>query len=120
MDDDLNQQLARLRAENDLDLAAVAMDGLLVGAAHAEELDAEGICLAVGDIALLKSALGAALGRGTPLLTTCEYEGGALVACALDLGAELVLLTREEANLGRLRVAARRFQEHFSGAPVPA
>ena len=66
MADALNDLLARLRADNDLDLAAVSADGLMVGADHAEGLDAEAVCATAGDGFLMMTALGVELGRGEP------------------------------------------------------
>jgi predicted regulator of Ras-like GTPase activity (Roadblock/LC7/MglB family) len=120
MVDPINDLLAKVRADNDLDLAAVSTDGLLVGVDAAEDLDVEGVCLTAGDIYLMKSALGAELGRGTPTLLTVEYESGMLVVGSLAQGAELILLTRNGANLGRLRLAARRFQEQYAEVQSPA
>jgi predicted regulator of Ras-like GTPase activity (Roadblock/LC7/MglB family) len=88
-------------------------DGLLVGAAHADGLDPESVCLTAGDIYLMKTALGAELGRGNPSLMTVEYEGGSLLVGSLPHGAELIMLTRNGANLGRLRLAARQFQAEY-------
>ena len=114
MADPINDLLTKVRADNDLELAAVSADGLLVGVDAADGIDAESVCLTAGDIFLMKSALGAELGRGTPTLLTVEYEAGTLVVGSLDQGAELILLTRNGANLGRLRLAARRFQEQYA------
>jgi predicted regulator of Ras-like GTPase activity (Roadblock/LC7/MglB family) len=114
MADPIDNLLATVRADNDLDLAAVSADGLLVGVDCAEGIDAEGVCLTAGDIYLMKSALGLELGRGTPSLVTVEYENGTLVVGSLTQGAELIMLTRNGANLGRLRLAARKFQERYA------
>jgi predicted regulator of Ras-like GTPase activity (Roadblock/LC7/MglB family) len=96
---------------------------LLVGADCNDDIDAESVCLTAGDIFLMKSALGAELGRGTPTLLTVEYDGGTLVVGSLSHGAELIMLTRNGANLGRLRLAARKFQEQYAASqaqPVEA
>ena len=114
MADPINDLLVRVRAENDLDLAAVSADGLLVGVDSAEGIDAERVCLTAGDLYLMKSVLGEELGRGAPGLVTVEYENGTLVVGSLTQGAEMILLTRNGANLGRLRLAARRFQEQYA------
>ena len=116
MADALNELLARLRADNDLDLAAVGADGLVVGADQADGLDAETICATAGDAYLMMTALGAELGRGEPTMLTIEYEGGTAVVSPLEHGAALILLTGRAVNLGRLRIAARRFREQYAGA----
>jgi predicted regulator of Ras-like GTPase activity (Roadblock/LC7/MglB family) len=120
MEQALQELLARMRAENDLDLAAVCADGLLVGADSAEHLDAQTISMAAGDIYLLKSALGAEIDRGLPKMAMVEYDGATVVVSSLDHGAELVLVTRAESNLGRLRIAARRFHEQYHAAGAVA
>lgn len=114
MADPINDLLVRVRADNDLDLAAVSADGLLVGVDSADGIDAERVCLTAGDIYLMKTMLGTELSRGAPGLTTVEYENGTLVVGPLSQGAELIMLTRNGANLGRLRLAARRFQEQYA------
>ncbi len=116
MTDALNEMLARLRADNDLDLAAVSADGLMVGADSAEGIDAEGVCATAGDAYLMMTALGAELGRGDPTMLTIEYQGGTVVVGPLEHGAALIMLTGQGVNLGRLRLATRRFQEQYAGA----
>ena len=116
MADALNEMLARLRADNDLDLAAVSADGLTVGADGAEGVDIEGVCATAGDAYLMMTALGAELGRGEPTMLTIEYQGGTVVVSPLEHGAALIMLTGQGVNLGRLRLATRRFQEQYAGA----
>jgi len=116
MSDALNELLARLRADNNLELAAVSSDGLLVASDHTDELDAETICATVGDGFLMTAALGSELDRGEPTLLTIEYHGGTVVTGPLDHGAMLILLASSPANLGRLRIATRRFQEQYAGS----
>jgi len=116
MADVLTELLARLRADNNLELAAVSADGLRVGSDEADGVDAEGICATAGDGYLMMTALGAELGRGDPVLLTIEYDGGTVLVGPLDHGAALVMLTGGHVNLGRLRIATRRFQEHYIGA----
>ena len=120
MADALNDMLARLRADNDLDLAAVSADGLMVGADQAEGLDAESVCATAGDAFLMMTALGSELARGEPKMLTIEYEGGTVVVGPLDHGAALVMLTGAAVNLGRLRIASRRFREQYAGAVAAA
>jgi predicted regulator of Ras-like GTPase activity (Roadblock/LC7/MglB family) len=113
MVDELTELLARLRADNDLDLAAISADGLMVAAEFAEGLDAEGICATAGDGFLMMMALGVELQRGEPEMLTIEYRSGTVLVCPLEHGAVLVMLTGNAVNLGRLRLAARRFQAQY-------
>ena len=50
MADPINDLLTKVRADNDLDFAAVSADGMLVGVDTAEGIDAESVCLTAGDI----------------------------------------------------------------------
>lgn len=115
------EMLARLRADNDLDLAAISADGLTVAADFAEEFDGEAICATAGDGFLMMLALGVELQRGDPEMLTIEYQSGTLVVCPLEHGAVLIMLTGKAVNLGRLRLAARRFQaQYLESAAVAA
>jgi predicted regulator of Ras-like GTPase activity (Roadblock/LC7/MglB family) len=109
----LTEMLARLRSENDLEFAAISADGMLVAADIAEEVDAEGICATAADGYLVMTALGLELKRGDQQMLTIEFTQGTVVICPLELGAVLVMLTGGNANLGRLRLAARRFQAQY-------
>lgn len=116
----LTDLLARLRTDNSLVLAAVCADGLMVAADAAEGLDPEAICATAGDGYLMMTALGAELSAGEPTMLTIEYERGTVVVCPMGFGAALVMLTGGAVNLGRLRLAARRFQEHAMSEPAKA
>jgi predicted regulator of Ras-like GTPase activity (Roadblock/LC7/MglB family) len=113
MIDVLDEMLARLRSDNDLELAAVSADGMLVSADGADNVDAEGICATAADGYLVMTALGIELSRGEQRMLTIEYSGGTVVVCPLEHGAVLVMLTGSNPNLGRLRLAARRFQAQY-------
>jgi predicted regulator of Ras-like GTPase activity (Roadblock/LC7/MglB family) len=120
MVDVLIELLARLRADNDLDLAAISADGLMVASDFASGFDAESVCATAGDGFLMMTALGAELDRGEPLMLTIEYRGGTVLVCPLEHGAVLVMLTGTAVNLGRLRLAARRFQTQYLEAAAVA
>ena len=47
------------------------------------------------------------------LMLTVEYEGGTVLITPLELGAVLVMLTGTSVNLGRVRLAARRFHSQY-------
>ena len=120
MRDVLNDLLVRLRADNDLDLAAISADGLIVVADFAEGLDGDAICATAGDGYLMMTALGQDLHRGDQTMLTIEYAQGSVVICPLEHGAVLVMLTGLAVNLGRLRLAARRFQANYLQAAAVA
>ncbi|HEX3301994.1 MAG TPA: roadblock/LC7 domain-containing protein [Thermomicrobiales bacterium] len=113
MVDVLEEMLARLRADNDLEFAAISADGMQVASDGADSLDAEGICATAADGYLVMTALGIELDRGDQQMLTIEYANGTVIVCPLEHGAVLVMLTGGNANLGRLRLAARRFQAHY-------
>ena len=120
MVDVLNEMLARLRTDNDLVLAAISADGMTVAYDAAEGVDAENVCATAGDGFLMMTALGSELMRGDQIMLTAEYEGGTVVIAPLELGAVLVMLTGNPVNLGRLRLAARRFQAQYGEAVAEA
>ncbi len=76
-------------------------------------LDAEGICATAADGYLVMTALGIELDRGEQQMLTIEYADGTVIVCPLEHGAVLVMMTGGSANLGRLRLAARRFQAQY-------
>src|SRR3954465_15864641 len=121
MVDVLTELLARLRSDNDLDLAAISADGLMVASDYADGFDADGICATAGDGFFMMMALGAELHRGDPVMLTIEYHSGTVLVCPLEHGAVLVMLTGNAVNLGRLRLAARRFPaQNLEPAPPAA
>ena len=113
MADALDEMLVDLRTSNALDLAAVSTDGLMVAADHADGIDAENVCATAGDAFLTMAALGAQLNRGEPEMLTIEYDDGTVVVSPLPHGGTLILLAAGHANLGRLRMASRRFRDQY-------
>lgn len=120
MRDVLKEMLARLRSDNDLDLAAIGADGMVVVADSDERLDAEAICATAGDGYLMMAALSEDLHRGEQSMLTIEYAHGSLLIYSLEHGAVLVMLTGSAVNLGRLRLAAKRFQAQYDEAAAVA
>lgn len=111
--DVLTDMLARLRSDNDLEFAAISADGMMVVADSVEGVDADGVCATAADGYLVMTALGVELQRGEQQMLTIEYSEGTVVVCPLEHGAVLVMLTGGNANLGRLRLAARRFKSTY-------
>jgi predicted regulator of Ras-like GTPase activity (Roadblock/LC7/MglB family) len=120
MQDVLSNMLVRLRADNDLDLAAITADGLLVAADFADGLDSDAICATASDGYLMMAALGQDLQRGEQIMLTIDYANGSVLICPFEHGAVLVMLTGAAVNLGRLRLAARRFQAQYLEATAVA
>jgi predicted regulator of Ras-like GTPase activity (Roadblock/LC7/MglB family) len=113
MVDLLEEMLARLRADNDLEFAAISADGMQVASDGADGLEAESMCATAADGYLVMTALGIELARGEQQMLTIEYADGTVIVCPLEHGAVLVMMTGGSANLGRLRLAARRFQAQY-------
>jgi predicted regulator of Ras-like GTPase activity (Roadblock/LC7/MglB family) len=112
--------LTRLRADHDLDLAAVVSDGAVVSVDAISGIDVDTVCNTVGDLVLLNATLGAEIDRGSIRVNLIEYERGAVVVTPLRTGEDLVLLSSDTTNLGRIRLAARRFYDAYSGYAVRA
>ena len=49
-------------------------------------------------------------------MLTIKYQGDTFVDSPLEHSAALIMLTGQGVNLGRLRLATRRFQEQYAGA----
>lgn len=116
MSDDVTPMLARLRADHDLELAVVTLNGEVIAADTAAGFDVAQVSNTVTDVLLLGSALGAEMDLGTMRTSFVEYERGTVVMTPLDTGEDLVLLTTDATNLGQLRIAARRFQRAYGPA----
>lgn len=113
MVDVLSEMLARLRSDNDLEFVAISADGMQVASDGVDGFDGEDICATAADGYLVMTALGIELNRGEQQMLTIEYTNGTVVVCPLEYGAVLVMLTGGNANLGRLRLAARRFHAQY-------
>ncbi len=114
----LEALLSRLRADHDLDLAAVVSDGATVAADAISGIDVDTVCNTVGDLVLLNATLGAEMDSGLVRASLIEYERGAVVITPLRTGEDLVLLSSDTTNLGRIRLAALRFYDAYSGHAV--
>ena len=119
MADIFNDLLARLRADNDLDLVAVSTDGLVVAADPADGERVETVCASAGDLLVIMTAFGVDVDAGEPRILTTEYEGGTVMVIALEHGETLTMVAGHAVNLGRLRTAARRFKEQYRDALAP-
>jgi uncharacterized protein len=110
MTGDLTRVLTRLQTADAIDLVAViSTDGLLIDAAARADLDAQHLAATACNGLLMARAIGGELGRGAPVQAIIEYEQGLLLLEPLDEDLALVMLTPKEANLGRLRLIARKY-----------
>jgi len=89
-------------------VAVIDRDGMLLAASASEETDTETLGAAAASGLLVADALGAELGRGEATQTTVELRDGTVILTPLDEDLALVIVARPTANLGRLRLLARR------------
>ncbi len=84
-------------------------DGMTLSASAAEGVDTESLSATAANSLLVADALGAELGHlGEATQTTIEYAGGVVILMPLDEDLALLILAHTGANLGRLRLLARR------------
>jgi len=84
-------------------------DGMTLSASAADGVDTESLSATAANGLLVADALGAELGHlGEATQTTIEYTGGVIILTPLDEDLALLLLAHTGANLGRLRLLARR------------
>ena len=113
----LTELLRRLQAGDGIELAAViSMDGLLIDAAARDDTDTQGLAAVASNGMLMMRAIGYELGRGESVQAILEYEGGLLLLEPLDEDLGLVMLASKDANLGRMRLVARKYGEELRQA----
>ncbi len=84
-------------------------DGMTLSASAAEGVDTESLSATAASGLLVADALGTELGHlGEATQTTIEYSGGVVILTPLDEDLALLILAHTGANLGRLRLLARR------------
>lgn len=111
---ELTRLLQKLQASDGIDLVAViTMDGLVIDAANKVALDPQQVAAAACNGLLMARALGGELGRGLPVQTIIEFEQGVLLMEPLDEDLGFIMLAPKEANLGRLRLIARRYSQEL-------
>ena len=109
--------LGRLQVAGGVDLAAVvSSDGFLIEAAHNEGLDAEEFSAVATNGLMVAKAIGLEIARGAIDSAIFEYSSGTVVINALDDELVLILLASPGANLGRLRLLARRYRDELIAA----
>jgi predicted regulator of Ras-like GTPase activity (Roadblock/LC7/MglB family) len=114
MPSNLGELLHKMQAADGIDVVAViTMDGLLIDAAAKADDDAQQIAVSACDGLLMVRALGGRLGRGEPVQAIIEYQRGLLLLEPLDDDLALVMLGPKDANLGRLRLVARRYSQEI-------
>lgn len=110
----LTQLLRKLQAADGIDLVAViSMDGLLIDSAAREDGDAQRLATVACNGMLMMRAVGYELGRGEPVQAILEYQGGLMLLEPLDEDLGLVMLAVKDANLGRMRLVARKYSQEL-------
>lgn len=105
----LTELMEQARDVDGIDAVAVIdRDGMLLAASTAEEMDNESVGAAAASGLLVADALGAELSRGGSTQVTVEYGEGMVLLTPLDEDLALVIVASAMANLGRLRLLARR------------
>ena len=106
----LHELIEQARDVDGIDAVMVLdRDGLTLAASAADEIDTESLSATAANGLLLADALGAELGQlGDATQTTIEYAGGTILLTPLDEDLALLILAHTGANLGRLRLLARR------------
>lgn len=106
----VSELVQRLQREFGLDAAIIATtDGLVVEAAQGtSEIDCEAVAAQAVSGLLMLEALGQEL-SSTPRQAIVEFDRHLVLVAPLDSDTALVLLASGATNLGRLRLAVRRF-----------
>ncbi len=119
MAETLGARLAGIRKAHDLDLAMVCSDGVVLGVDARAEIGAIRVGQTASDLVLLMRAIGAEMNQGSLRMGILEFEGGTLVVTHLPSGEDLLLLSADTLNVGRVRMAARQFRESYERSGVP-
>lgn len=96
--------------------AAVVLgrDGLLIDSQVVSGLDADDIAAHIPAIIGPADELGAALGRGPLTTAVLEHQGGLAIVASMSSEALLLVLVRQDANVGQLLFELRRNREHLA------
>lgn len=106
----LSQLLHKLHTSDVLDaVAVISMDGMLIDAAVQPGHDARQLAAVACNGLLMARAMGGELGRSEPTQVVIEYQDGLLLMLPLGDDLGLIMLGPKEANLGRLRLIARKY-----------
>lgn len=120
MSETLSARLAGFRRAHDLELTMVCSDGVVLGFDAKVEIDVARMGQTASDLVLLMRAIGADMEKGGLQMSILEYEGGTLVVTHLPTGEDLLLLSADTVNVGRVRIAARGFREAYEKTRVLA
>lgn len=87
------------------------LDGLVIEAVAAEEMDADMIGASVASAFGDAEAMGGELNAGVPVSILAEFEDGLVAVASAGPEALLAVVGKRLANPGRVRLAARRAGE---------
>ncbi len=113
----LNELIAQIRDVDGIDLVGVVdRDGLMLASSAGDEIDADSVAAVAANGLLVAEKLGQEIGRGTARQTTLEFDSGLVLLTPLGDDLALLILANQSANLGRLRLIARRSREDIVSA----
>lgn len=106
----LHELIEQARDVDGIDAVLVMdRDGMTLAASAMDGVDTESLSASAASGLLVADALGAELGHlGEATQTTIEFAGGIVILTPLDEDIALLILAHTGANLGRLRLLARR------------
>jgi predicted regulator of Ras-like GTPase activity (Roadblock/LC7/MglB family) len=92
-------------------VVVLGRDGLLIDAAPANGLDADGVAALVPPVVAACNHLGRASGRGAFGVGLVEFEGGLVLLSELSAEALLAIVVRPGVNVGGLLFELRQHRE---------
>jgi predicted regulator of Ras-like GTPase activity (Roadblock/LC7/MglB family) len=113
----LGDALRELKEAGGLDMAiVVSSDGLVIESAHDAHVDADAIGAVAASGFLMLDALGRELGQGRAKEAILEYDRSLIVLAPMGDDLVLVVLSRGDSNIGRIRLVLRRSMATVSQA----
>jgi predicted regulator of Ras-like GTPase activity (Roadblock/LC7/MglB family) len=113
----LEAALNELQESAGLELASVVShDGLVIGSAHDDEIDAEAVATVAASGLLMMDSLGRELQQGPARDVILEYENNLVILSPLNEDLLLVTVGSGNSNLGRVRLLIRRSLDKLNHA----
>ena len=97
-------------------VALVSTEGLLIDHDLPARLDGDALAALALTVLRQLHELGGAAGRGPAASAVVEFQGGPAIIGAMESGSALVVLAREEADLGDLLYLIRRYRPAVTDA----
>ncbi len=97
-------------------VALVSTEGLLIDHSLPGRLDGDALAALALTVLRQLHELGNAVGRGRASSAIIEFQGGPAIIGAMESGTALVVLAREDADLGDLLYLIRRYRPAVTDA----